>query len=280
MALIGGINISNKYRGSSTEQPWLDYAVQLESASTVESVQQLCRNIYLKKQRNHVKTIPSHSYNDHETWVKILRNDWVKQRNEICNAYINAIRKADSEIIIVGSYFLPGIRLSSALKSAARRGVKVKIILSGVSDLPLVMRATQYLYSILLKQDIELFEWKKSVLHGKLMVVDAKWATIGSFNLNYLSSYGSIEMNVEIDSSEFSKNVCSYLTSTIEQCDKITNQTHKIRNDIVTRFKNWIAYRLVRMALIIVTYIPYNRFWEWHQFSVAEKNKKTNANEY
>lgn len=263
ITIIGGINIANKYRGSSTEQPWLDYAVQIECVSIAESLQRLCRNIYLKKRRNIKKIIQSDFHNEKGASVKILRNGWLKQRNEICNGYTNAIRKADNEIIILASYFLPGRRLSNALKKAAKRGVKVKIILSGVSDLPLVMWATNFLYSSLLNQKIELFEWEKSVLHGKLMIVDNDWSTIGSFNLNHLSSYGSIEMNTEIKSQEFSKKLYTHLVDVIEQSEAITAETLKIRNGVWTRFKNWFAYRLVRIGLIIITYIPYKRFFNF-----------------
>ena len=259
IALVGGINIANKYRGSNTEQAWLDYAVQINDTSIGEALQLLCKNIYFKKIKNKKDIIYSDFYTNNKTDVKILRNDWIKQRNEICNAYINSFRKANNEIIIVASYFLPGRRLSNALKKAAKDGVKIKIILSGVSDLPIVMRATHYLYSSLLNQGIELFEWKKSVLHGKLTVVDKQWATIGSFNLNHLSSYASIEMNAEINSVTFSKNLSDHLYKVIEQCDNITYETFKIRNGIFSRLKNWLAYRLVRIALIIVTYIPQKR---------------------
>ncbi|NUM50911.1 MAG: hypothetical protein HUU48_07315 [Flavobacteriales bacterium] len=260
IALIGGINIADKYHGSATEQPWLDYAVQIESTAIAEPLRQLCENIYLKKRRYRRKSIQSDFYSENGTSVKILRNDWVKQGNEIHKAYINSLRKADKEVIIVASYFLPGRRLSNELKKAAKKAVKVKIILSGISDLPIVMRATQYLYASLLNQGIELFEWKKSVLHGKLMVIDNEWSTIGSFNLNHLSSYGSIEMNAEINSQEFSEKLYTHLMGVIEQSEKITVETLKIRNGVVTRLKSWFAYRLVRIALIIVTYIPYKRF--------------------
>ena len=233
--------------------------MQIEGASIGEPLQQLCKDIYLKKIRTNKEIIQSKFYNTNEVSVKILRNDWLKQKNEICNSYINALQKADKEVIIVGSYFLPGRRLSNALKSAAKRGVKIKIILSGVSDLPIVMRATHYLYSSLLKQNIELFEWKKSVLHGKLATIDKGWVTIGSFNLNHLSSYGSIEMNVEISSAEFSKNLSVHLINVLNQCDNITLETHRTRNGIFTKFINLLAYRLIRIALIIVTYIPHKR---------------------
>lgn len=259
IVLIGGINIANKYRGSNTEHPWLDYGVQIEGASIGAPLQQLCKDIYLKKNRTNKEIIQCNFYNTDETFVKILRNDWLKQKNEICNSYISALQKADNEVIIVGSYFLPSRRLSNALKSAAKRGIKIKIILSGVSDLPIVMRATHYLYSSLLKQNIELFEWKKSVLHGKLATIDKGWATIGSFNLNHLSSYGSIEMNVEINSAEFSKNLSVHLINVLQQCDNITLESLRTRNGVFIKFINWLAYRLIRIALIIVTYIPHKR---------------------
>ena len=262
IAIIGGINIANKYRGSSAEQAWLDYAVQIEDTSIAEPLRQLCKNIYLKKIGKKRKRIQSDFYNEKGSSVKIIRTDWLKRKNEIYFAYINALRNADKEVIIVESYFLPGRRLSKELKRVAKRGVKIKIILSSISDLPIVTKATQHLYIRLLKQGIELFEWGKSVLHGKLALVDAKWATVGSFNLNHLSSYGSIEMNVEINSRKFSEKLHIHLTDVIEQSEQIIFETHKMRNGICTRFKNWFAYRLVRIALIIVTYIPYKRFFK------------------
>ena len=200
VVLIGGINIADKYCGTPTEAPWLDYAVQL-NGTIAEPLQEYCRNIYLKKRRLQSKKIKSVFHIQDDTLVRILQNDWLKRKNEICDAYIKSIRNAKKEIIIVGSYFLPGIRIIQALKKASKNNVKIKLILSGISDLPLTRRATCFLYTKLLNYNIELYEWNKSVLHGKTAVIDGYWTTIGSFNLNNLSSYGSIEMNVEINSS-------------------------------------------------------------------------------
>ena len=150
------------------------------------------------------------------------------------------------------------------MKKAAKRGVKIKIILSGVSDLPIVMRATRYLYSSLLEQGIELLEWNKSVLHGKLALVDGTWTTIGSFNINHLSSYGSIEMNVETNSSKFSQTLDEHLSGIIQQCETVTFETIKSRKGILESIKNWTAYFLVRIALVIATYLPYKRFGKFY----------------
>lgn len=263
ITLIGGINIGDEYHGSITKEPWLDFAVQIESLPIAKDLQLMCRNIYLKKRINKIRAIQSDFYTENKTSVKILRNDWLKLRNEIYKAYINNLKKADKEVIIVAGYFLPGRRLLNELKKTAKKGVRIKIILSGVSDLPIFMRATNYLYSSLLNQKIELVEWKKSVLHGKLMVIDTTWSTIGSFNLNHLSSYGSIEMNAEINSQQFSEKLNAHLMGVIEQSEKITYETLKIRNGIYTRFQNWLAYRLLRLALVIATYFLYKRFLKW-----------------
>jgi cardiolipin synthase len=264
IALIGGINIADKYQGTATEAPWLDFAVQINDEINAKPLQKLCSNIYFKEDRLRIKKRESALFTLEETAVNILQNDWLKRKNEISNAYIKSFRNAKNEIIIVGSYFLPGRRLTNALKKASRNNVKIKLILSGISDVTLSKRATYYIYSTLLDYNVELYEWNKSVLHGKAAVVDNLWTTIGSFNLNNLSSYGSIEMNVAINSAEFSNKYVLYLNEIIAQCERITPESIKKRHTISSDFKNWLSYWTARVILIIVTYFPYKRFRKFY----------------
>jgi cardiolipin synthase len=260
VALIGGINISNNYKGTATEKPWLDYAAMIESNNTAKQLEQLCQNIYFKYKRTKRIELPSVSYLDKETIVSILQNDWLKRNKEIAIAYVKTIQKAQKEVIIVGCYFLPGRRFTKVLKKTAKRGVKIKLILSGISDIPFMQRATSHLYTTLLQNNIELYEWNKSVLHGKVALADTKWVTIGSFNLNHLSSFGSIETNVAIASVPFAKTLATDLNNVISQCEKITYETIKKKSNRFSIVANWFSYQFVRMTLIIITYIPYNRF--------------------
>ena len=196
-----------------------------------------------------------------DTSVRILQNDWLKGKNEICDGYIKSIRQAKKEIIIIGSYFLPGIRIIQALKKASKNKVTIKLILSGKSDLPMTRRATCFLYDKLLKYNIELYEWDQSVLHGKVAVIDENWSTIGSFNLNNLSSYGSLEMNVEIRSRSFSSEFRTHLNGVISQCQSITKESLKTKTTIMTKFINLFSYVITRMIELVVTYTPYKRFY-------------------
>ncbi|MFV5685263.1 phospholipase D-like domain-containing protein [Flavobacterium sp. GB2R13] len=260
IALIGGINIADKYCGTPTEVPWLDYAVQLNS-TIAQPLQELCRNIYFKKKRVSSRKIKSIFHVQEDALVRIIQNDWLKRKNEICDGYIKSICHAKKEIIIVGSYFLPGIRIIKALNKASKNNVKIKLILSGISDLPITRRATCFLYNKLLHYNIELYEWNQSVLHGKSAVIDGYWTTIGSFNLNNLSSYGSVEMNVEINSTVFSKMYQSHLNQIIAKCEPITLESLEIKTHFFSKFINLFSYFVTRLIEILITYTPYKRFY-------------------
>lgn len=263
MALIGGINIGDKYHGSMNTEPWLDYAVQLYCPAA-EDLQKLCSDYFFKKGSSR-KILPVlHSAGD--ALIGILQNDWLRGKTEVCDAYTRAISNAEKEIVIVGSYFLPGNKLTKALINACKRGIKTTVILAGTSDVPMVHRATKYLYSSFLKRHMKIYEWNKSIVHGKAAMIDNKWSIVGSFNLNNLSCYGSIEMNVEIQSVEFAKNLHSNFQNVISECREITLETLRERSGIFKNFVNWVSYRMVRTSLFFLTFLPHLRFMKNYRF--------------
>ena len=255
--LIGGINIADKYHGSPDSEPWLDYAVQLQCPAAI-ALQNLCRSIFFK--RRELIKIKSVFHEADNAVVRIIQNDWLAGKTEVCDAYFNAILHAEKEIIIAGSYFLPGRRLSGALKKACNRGIKTTLILAGISDVPLIRRAVTHLYSSFLRRHMILYEWHKSVLHSKAAVVDNKWATVGSFNLNSLSCFGSIEMNVEVHSSLFAGVLRFDFNNVINQCRQITFSTLEKKSGIANRIANWFSYQIVRTTLFFLTFLPHIRF--------------------
>ncbi len=263
-ALIGGINIADKYHGTEKVAPWLDYAVEINDENITRSLQQLCSDIYFKKRIIRRKKIESTYQNDTINRISVLQNDWLKRKNEVFKTYINKINTAEKEILVVSSYFLPGKNLINAFKKTSQKGVKIKLILSGISDVPMARRASCHLYSKLLRYNIELYEWKKSVLHGKTAVIDSNWTTIGSFNLNNLSSFASIEMNVAIESEGFAKDYLVHLNEIIAQCERITPETLKLTYGLPSKLYNWISYWISRTIEIMITYFPHKRFRKFY----------------
>ena len=76
-----------------------------------------------------------------------------------------------------------------------------------MSDVMVAKNAERYMYNWLFRNDIEIYEYKPCVLHGKVAVYDRAWATIGSYNVNIISAYASLELNIDINNSKFAGNV-------------------------------------------------------------------------
>lgn len=250
--MVGGINISNKYRGYNTSEPWLDFGISFSNEIS-QDIASFCSIIFDKVFE--VRYLKKNSVFKKKDLV-VLQNDWLRGKNQIFNFYIHEIKKAKKEIIIVGAYFLPGFRMRQALKNAANRGVNVSIILTGISDVPLVRNATRFFYSFLFRHSIKVYEWKKSVLHGKVMLCDQQVLTVGSFNLNHLSQYGSLELNIAC--SNYTTVLAAHHTLLKNIMDSVQIKKESIINPFL-RFNLFISFYLIRGMMILAMFKPFFR---------------------
>lgn len=253
VSLIGGINIANKYNTAFGDYAWLDYAVLIKG-DVNEYLHLLCEQFYfrfkprnLRKWENEVKLPPRNS-NNH--YVRFRRNDWIQRRNEIHKSYIEALIRAESSVVMVASYFLPGRNFRRLLREASARGVNISIILAGRSDINSLRLAENYLYDFYLRHNIKVYEWTNSVMHGKAMIVDDTWATIGSYNLNFLSHYVSIELNADIIDQRFINHFSKHLDDIIHNsCTAIQIDRHLNNRNIFVKPLRWLAYNFYRMLM-------------------------------
>ncbi len=155
----------------------------------------------------------------------------------------------------MSSYFLPSPALKRLLKLAAKRGVRVQLILGSLSDVGMMTHAAQFFYSDLLQAGVEIWEWQPSVLHAKLAFVDHQWMSIGSYNLNYLSDFGSTECNIEILDKPFQQECLNQINLLLKK------DASKIDTDIYLRERNWfikirnyLSYRILSASLKILFY--------------------------
>jgi cardiolipin synthase len=252
IALTGGINIADKYNETQKEKPWLDYAV-LTKGDVCQYLHLLCEQHYKKVKpgilRNWEKNTQQ-KLSEPAALIRFRRNDWIKRKNEIHKSYVEELIKAKTCVTIVASYFLPGLAFRKLLAEASRRGVKINILLAGKSDVGTVRLAESYLYDFYLRNKIDLYEWTNSVMHGKAMIVDNRWATVGSYNLNFLSHYISIELNTDvIDASfvgEFSEHL-HHITNNF--CRKVDLETPFKKKQWFTQLKMWLAYNFFRTLM-------------------------------
>ncbi len=253
VAVLGGINVANRYRGTAKIKEWLDFAILLrgpEVAHTLTILKNLWNKTFISKNERARETVHTPETFSDDVRVKVLLNNWYRNKIEILKSYRAAIRHSKDHVIIFASYFLPGRHERKLLKDASKRGVDIKIVLSAVSDTPLFNRATVFLYDFILRNNIRIYEYLPSVMHAKVMTVDGVWSSIGSYNLNHLSDYGSIEINADILDVAFSEYFEHLLLDIIgKDCRELTSTEYARRRNIFYRFIGWTSYQIIRFMM-------------------------------
>ncbi len=253
-AIVGGINIANKYSGYDGKIPWLDFAVQIEG-DIVGEIRSTCEFIWKKKVRREMRQLNVPRTIDYtgESAIQLIQNNWIQRKIEISKSYKDLIRNTNAELILVASYFFPSNSIRRLIKKATERGVKIKVVFGEFSDVALFKPASKYLYEWLLKNNIEIYEWHASVLHGKVSISDKQIVNIGSYNINALSDYGSIELNVVIQDALFAAQTSESINKIIDDgCRQITKEKfHGKSNFILTAYR-WICYQVIHILLKVL----------------------------
>lgn len=176
--------------------------------------------------------------------IKIVGNDFALDTKAIRRAYTEAFGRAASRILLTHAYFLPPAKLLRALIAAARRGVRVAVILAGTTDVRLVLYAARGLYPRLLRAGVEVYEWNDGkVLHAKTAVADGLWATVGSSNLDPLSLRQNLEVNAIVLDAPFASALERLFNEDLTHCVRVTRDMVKAWG-LFQRFGSWFAFRL------------------------------------
>lgn len=206
-AYLGSLNFTQDHCESIVgPRAWRDTGVAVEGAP----VQRLVLAFQISYLRTYIKGILNWVGRwkpQDEPFQKILRlNTTQKMRRKLYKDLLKRISHAQSRIFITTAYFLPKRSLLRALLKASRRGVDVKILIPGKSDVPMVKWAAFNIIHFLLRKKIQIFEYQKSILHAKTMIIDNE-AFIGSFNLNHRSIMHDLEVEVVLDEKKCIENM-------------------------------------------------------------------------
>jgi cardiolipin synthase len=183
--------------------------------------------------------------------ANLLLRDNLLNRSRIEKSYRKAIGEAQNEIIIANAYFLPGRKLRKGLIHAARRGVKVRLLLQGRYEYFMQFHATRPVYGALLAAGVEIHEYSVSFLHAKVAVIDGHWSTVGSSNLDPLSLLLAREANVVVDDVEFAQLLRSRLEFAMENDGIRIDPAAYANRPLSQRFLDRLSFAIMRILLFL-----------------------------
>jgi cardiolipin synthase len=189
---------------------------------------------------------------DQKSSLAFIARDNLHHRRDIERAYLKAIGQSRNEIWLTTPYFMPGRRFRKALIRAAERGVAVNLLL-GRDEFKVLNWSVPSLYGQFLAANITIYEYPLGLLHAKAMVVDQRWATLGSSNCDHLSFLLNHEANLVIRNHPVVKEVRWKIESqALEKGIKVDSDLYSKR-PFMTKVFNWVSYGFVRLLLVFLT---------------------------
>jgi cardiolipin synthase len=269
IAFVGGINIIDNSDIHGQTSTRFDYAIRVEGPLAKE-IHNSARRVWARVAWTRFRPggrwgrdgqVPSTEPGNPKYPIFLVRDN-IRHRRDIENAYLQAIKQARFEIILANAYFLPGLNFRHALLDAAGRGVRVVLLLQGRADHRLLHYASQALYGSFLSAGIEIYEYHKCLMHAKVAVIDAHWATVGSSNLDPFSLLLSLEANIVVVDDNFAKELKQSLDEAMRKGARRISENSWSTQSFRLRLTSWLSYGLVRFMKGMAGYAPEKAFGE------------------
>jgi cardiolipin synthase len=274
-AFVGGINVIDDrldMRHGLSDEPRLDFAVHV-TGGLVDPVAQSVRSIWsrawlgrdfddalldyvplrrrlgvwLSQMWRGPQRLPEPVPSLPPVCAAFVLRDNLRRRTTIEHAYADAIRAARHSVDIVCPYFYPGQRIRQALRRAAARGVRVRLLLQGKLDYRLAGWAAEALYADLIGHGVEIYEYMPAFLHAKVAVVDDCWATVGSSNIDPLSLLVNLEANVVVLDRGFATRLAAEIETALAASVRV-GVRRGLRVVLHRAIVAWFAYVFLRIA--------------------------------
>jgi cardiolipin synthase len=222
LAFTGGINISNDYAATyDGGKGWHDMHCKV-TGPIVLDLARMFRRSWMRAGGTYFRPIgPTTSAPPGEgsALVRLLDNTRVRSRGTIRRAYMHVLRAARLSVLIQNAYFLPDRQMRRALIRAARRGVDVRVMVPGRSDVRVIEWASLYALKSLARSGITILRWRGPMMHAKTATVDTTWSTIGSYNFDAQSRFSNLEVNIEILDTQISQALARNFEQVAINCD-------------------------------------------------------------
>ncbi|MCI0468744.1 MAG: phospholipase D-like domain-containing protein [Nitrospirae bacterium] len=223
-AFTGGLNIADEYSGFHIRlrgRSWRDTGVMLKGP-IVASLLEIFKKSWYFSGGDIIET-PIASTEESLENIPIIPIFAAssRQRRSMRRLIYHSLMNAQKSISLTTAYFAPSKRLLETLKEAVLRGVNVRLLVPGKSDVPAVSYAGRAFFSTLLDAGVEVYTYSGDVLHAKTYIFDEYWSIVGSTNLDFQSLRYNDEGNVGILNVDFGREMTTLFDEDIKRSVKI-----------------------------------------------------------
>ncbi|RPI33816.1 MAG: hypothetical protein EHM54_10290 [Nitrospiraceae bacterium] len=249
IAFTGGLNIANEYRGYhilKKKKGWRDTGIFLEGPVAEKLLEEFKKSWIIWKgiPIDFKKTIPP--VKDGLPVLPIFASS-ARGRRQMRKLLYYGINNASEIICLTTAYFTPSRRMLQILANAVRRGVEVKLLLPGKSDVSSAHYAGRAFFAKLLRSGIRIYNYRGEILHAKTSVFDKQWSIIGSANLDFQSLRRNDEGNVGIIDRGFGEQMAGIFSEDLKNSEEIT-LTDWLQRPLIDKIKEHF-YALFRRRL-------------------------------
>jgi cardiolipin synthase len=241
-AYIGGINIADYYiEGLPEIGEWRDMHLRIEGGA-VDFLQKIFLSIWNKiteQKINGVQYYPSHDDIDGKA-IAIVERVPRKLPRQLEQTYLKSISAAKNKIQIINPYFLPTSAIKKELKKAIARNVKIEIMISAKLDIKFTPEGVFHVAHKLMNKGADIYIYNSGFHHSKVMMIDNKFCTVGSANLDSRSLRYDYEANAFVFDKKITAELNDIFDADKNNSTKMTPDVWKKRS-LWKRFVGWIA---------------------------------------
>ncbi len=259
IAYTGGMNVADYYiKGTEQVGEWRDMHCRIEG-DAVNELQKIFMRIWNRVTGENVHGIkyyrggtmtrfeglkPDTTSTAGKKMVGIITREPYLTPKIMREFYISAINQAQDSIKIINPYFTLIPKVTRALTRAIKRGVKVEIMQSAKSDIPLTPDCAYYQAHKLMKRGAIIWMYKPGFHHSKIMMVDGRYCTIGSTNLDARSLKCDFEQNAVIIDKETTKELDDMFDRDTKKSFLLTEESWDQFRTPWQKFRGWFAHLL------------------------------------
>ncbi len=222
LGFTGSICVSDEMRY------WRDTVVKIEG-EIVKEMQYAFERMWHRAQKKKIPSEYSESNFKKNREFKYITNSPIPGKRHLYNEVMSAIKSANEYVYITTPYFVPTRNLYKLLRKKAKEGVRIKLIIPESTDHPVVDLCARTFFNKLLRAGVKIYLYKGEMVHSKTIIIDGKWSSVGTLNMDTISLLHNFEGNLITSNKDFCDELLNHFIDDLHKTEEITFEKWKNR---------------------------------------------------